>query len=185
MDMILLAILCGILANELFAWGPRLSDLLLKIAVNRMPLKLQERMQEEWQAHLNALPGGLSKLSATACFLLSTFWGFRRYREDETPVEIEERIALEVALALNQERARISSALESALEMRQRVAKANVERTNKAIEELERRLRWNRTRLVKRRVHEKDPDRSSATLPPYRYKTTMHKDRTGYRTSFF
>ena len=32
MGMIVLAIVCGILANELFAWGPRLSDLLLKIA---------------------------------------------------------------------------------------------------------------------------------------------------------
>jgi len=78
-----------------------------------MSLKLRERMREEWQAHLNALPGGLSKLSAAAGFLLSTFWGFRRYREDETPIEIEERIALEVALALNQERERVRSALEA------------------------------------------------------------------------
>ena len=113
MGMIVLAIVCGILANELFAWGPRLSNLLLKIAVNRMSLKLRERMREEWQAHLDALPGGLSKLSAAAGFLLSTFWGFRRYREDETPIEIEERIALEVALALNQERERVWSALEA------------------------------------------------------------------------
>jgi hypothetical protein len=48
MGMIVLAIVCGILANELFAWGPRLSDLLLKIAVNRMSLKLRERMRGEW-----------------------------------------------------------------------------------------------------------------------------------------
>jgi hypothetical protein len=113
MGMIVLAVVCGILANELFAWGPRFSDLLLKIAINRMSPKLQERMREEWQAHLNALPGGLSKLSAAAGFLLSTFWGFRRYREDETPIEIEERIAFEVALALDQERERIRSVLEA------------------------------------------------------------------------
>ena len=89
----------------------RLSDLLLKIAVDRMSPKLQERMREEWQAHLDALPGGISKLSASAGFFLSTFWGFRRYRQDEIPIEIEERIALEVALAVNQERERIRSAL--------------------------------------------------------------------------
>jgi hypothetical protein len=113
MGMIVLAIVCGILANELFAWGPRLSDLLLKIAVKRMSPRLQDRMREEWQANLDALPGGLSKLSAAAGFVLSTFWGFRRYREDETPIEIEERIALEVALAINQERERIFGALEA------------------------------------------------------------------------
>jgi hypothetical protein len=33
MGIIVLAIVCGILANELFAWGPCLSNLLLKIAV--------------------------------------------------------------------------------------------------------------------------------------------------------
>ena len=83
MGMIILAIVCGILANELFAWGPRLSDLLLKIAVNRMSPKIRERMREEWQAHLGALPAALSKLSAAAGFLFSTFWGFRRYREEK------------------------------------------------------------------------------------------------------
>src|SRR5207237_9699927 len=88
---------CGIRANELFAWGPRLSDLLVKIAVNRMSPRLRDRMREEWQAHLDALPGGLSKLSAAAGFLLSTFWGFRRYGGDEAPIEIQERIAIEVA----------------------------------------------------------------------------------------
>ena len=113
MGMIVLAIVCGILANELFAWGPRLSDLLVKIAVNRMSPRLRDRMREEWQAHLDALPGGLSKLSAAAGFLLSTFWGLRRYRGDETPIEIEERIALEVALAISKERERIFCALEA------------------------------------------------------------------------
>jgi hypothetical protein len=135
----------------LFAWGPRLSNLLLKIAVNRMSLKLRERMREEWQAHLNALPGGLSKLSAAAGFLLSTFWGFRRYREDETPIEIEERIALEVALALNQERERVRSALEALTreaEARQVLARQGLEEAVKLW-----RADKNRTQLVKRRIH--------------------------------
>jgi hypothetical protein len=170
MGMIVLAIVCGVLANELFAWGPCLSDLLLKIAVNRMAPRLQERMREEWRAHLDVLPGGLSKLSAAAGFLLSTFWGFRRYREDETPIEIEERIALEVALAVDRERYRIWAGLEAV----DREMKAKLARKQLALElrvkEIEN-LRENRTRLVKRRTHA----RSSAPLPPNRYKTTSHK----------
>jgi hypothetical protein len=171
MGMIVLAIVCGILANELFAWGPRLSDLLLKIAVNRMSLKLRERMREEWQAHLNALPGGLSKLSAAAGFLLSTFWGFRRYREDETPIEIEERIALEVALALNQERGRVRSALEALTreaESRQVLARQGLEEAVKLW-----RTDKNRTQLVKRRIH----GHPHGLRLTYGYKTTPHKGR--------
>src|ERR1700730_12027350 len=174
--MIVLAIVCGILANELFAWGPRLSDLLLKIAVSRMPLKLQDRMREEWQAHLNALPGGLSKLSAAAGFLLSTFWGFRRYRQDETPIEIEERIALEVALALNQERERIRSVLATLqTELEAKVGLALEE----GVEQSEKLWRADRNRphLVKRRIFARKPGRSSWPWPRYRYNTTRHKGR--------
>jgi hypothetical protein len=47
---------------------------LLKIAINRTsPKTLQERLREEWQAHLDALPDGLPKLRAAAGFLRSTF----------------------------------------------------------------------------------------------------------------
>jgi hypothetical protein len=183
MGMIVLAIVCGILANELFAWGPRLSDLLLKIAVNRMSPKLQERMREEWQAHLDALPGGISKLSASAGFLLSTFWGFRRYRQDEIPIEIEERIALEVAHALTQERERIRSVLEALkteADAALQVAHTEVDEELKKL----RRADENRTQLVKRRIHRK-PGRSSAPWPHYRYKTTRHKGRARYITAAF
>jgi hypothetical protein len=47
---------------------------LLKVAVNRTsPKALRERLGEEWQAHLDALPDGLPKLSAAAGFFWSTF----------------------------------------------------------------------------------------------------------------
>jgi hypothetical protein len=157
MDMIVLAIVCGILANELFAWGPRLSDLLLKIALKRMPPKLQDRMREEWQAHLDTLPGGLSKLGAAASFLLSTFWGFRRYREDETPIEIEERIAVEAAFAW------LLRQIDDAA--------ATAEGKGAELAKILRRADENRTQLVKRRIHGRKPDPS---LPPYRYKTALH-----------
>jgi hypothetical protein len=177
MGMIVLAVVCGILANELFAWGPCLSDLLLKLAVNRMTPRLRERMREEWRAHLDVLPGGLSKLSAAAGFLLSTFWGFRRYREDETPIEIEDRIALAVGVALEEERER----LRNALERRRTEVEAGFVASQLAVEkmekEIEKKWRENRTQLVKRRTHA----RSSAPLPPNRYKTTRHKGRPEFR----
>jgi hypothetical protein len=176
MEMIVLAIVCGILANELFAWGPRLSDLLLKIAVNRMSLKLRDRMREEWQAHLNALPGGLSKLSAAAGFLLSTFWGFRRYREDETPIEIQERIALAVALALSQQRERTIEAFKRDVRAAEELGREQAEKLLRADE--------NRTALVKRRIHRRRSP-FSASWPPYRYKTTRHKGRARYRPNSF
>jgi hypothetical protein len=177
MGMIVLAIVCGVLANELFAWGPRLSDLLLKIAVDRMSPKLQERMREEWQAHLDALPGGLSKLSASAGFLLSTFWGFRRYREDETPVEIEERIALEVAIALTQERERIRSVLEALKTEADAALQVAHTEVDEKLKKLLRRADENRTQLVKRRIFVRKPGRASGPWPRYRYKTTLHKGR--------
>jgi hypothetical protein len=171
MGMIVVAIVCGILANELFAWGPRLSNLLLKIAVNRMSPRLRDRMREEWQAHLDVLPGGLSKLSAAAGFLLSTFWGFRRYREDETPIEIEERIALEVALAINQERERIFGAIEAQSREVLAKSKAEVEFAEERLKETLKLTRENRTQLVKRRVH----GRSYGFRLTSGYKTTRHK----------
>jgi hypothetical protein len=178
MGMIVLAIVCGVLANELFAWGPRLSDLLMKIAVDRMSPKLQERMREEWQAHLDALPGGLSKLSAAAGFLLSTFWGFRRYRQDETPIEIEERIALEVAIALDQERDRVRRALEEV----QRGIEAQTLALRRGREQPQtlRRADENRTRLIKRRDPAWKPTRSRSPAPSSGYKRTRLKG-TPYR----
>jgi hypothetical protein len=166
MGMIILAIVCGILANELFAWSPRLSDLLLKIAVNRMSHKLQDRMREEWQAHLNALPGGLSKLSAAAGFLFSTFWGFRRSREDE----IERRIAFEVAFAVNREKERIFCALEA--QQRDVLAKseARLELAEEKLKETLKSTRENRTQLVQRRIHGSPYARLSSG-----YKTTRHR----------
>jgi hypothetical protein len=51
-----------------------LANQLLQIAVNRTsPKALRERLQEEWQAHLGALPDRQPKLSAAAGFLRSTF----------------------------------------------------------------------------------------------------------------
>jgi hypothetical protein len=139
--------------------------------VKRMSPKLRERMRKEWQAHLDALPGALSKLSAAAGFLFSTFWGFRRYREDETPIEIEERIAIEVAVVLHQERMRVWSAVEALRAKEELAYKELLEKHEKS-----RRTEENRTELVKRRIH----GRFYGLPLTSGYKTTRHKG-TPYR----
>lgn len=144
---------------------------LKELAVCRLPPGIAERIAEEWQAHLDALPDGLSKLTAAAGFLFSTVWGFRRYREHETPIEIEERIALAVAVAVNQERERIRSALEAAERETMAGLAARQLAAEEKLVELEKLRRENRVQLVKRRTN----GRSSAFALPNGYKTTRHK----------
>ncbi len=95
---IALAIVCGALANELFAWGPSLSELLLKVAVDWMPPELRKRIREEWRAHLDDLPGGLSKLTAAAGFLLSAFKINVRIRTSRVRLRAESRQGIEPRL---------------------------------------------------------------------------------------
>jgi hypothetical protein len=65
-------ILINLTASELFAWGPRLSELLLSRAVQRLAPEMQDRMHEEWTGHLQAIPPGLWRIVAAAGFVLAT-----------------------------------------------------------------------------------------------------------------
>jgi len=65
-------ILVNLIASELFAWGPQLSEFLLHRAVRRLATEMQERMHEEWTAHLQAIPPGLCRIAAAAGFALAT-----------------------------------------------------------------------------------------------------------------
>lgn len=56
----LIGVLAGMLANELFAWQPRLARWILEKAVKRTPEAMQARLREEWQADLATVPGKLS-----------------------------------------------------------------------------------------------------------------------------
>jgi hypothetical protein len=66
------AIAINLIASELFAWGPRLSDWLMHRAVRRLAPEMQERMQEEWAGHLQTIPPGLWRVVAAAGFYLGT-----------------------------------------------------------------------------------------------------------------
>jgi lipopolysaccharide/colanic/teichoic acid biosynthesis glycosyltransferase len=72
-----MAILKGVLAifgsvilalaiNEVQAWLPSLAAILIRRAVKLLPEGNRERLAEEWQSHLNDLPGGLSKIICAA-----------------------------------------------------------------------------------------------------------------------
>jgi hypothetical protein len=62
----------NLIASELFAWGPRLSECLMQCAVRRLAPEMQERMQEEWSGHLQTIPPGLWRIVAAAGFYLAT-----------------------------------------------------------------------------------------------------------------
>jgi hypothetical protein len=69
----LIGVLAGMLANELFAWQPRLARWILEKAVQRTPEAMQARLREEWQADLATIPGKLSGV----VFAASLFWKAR------------------------------------------------------------------------------------------------------------
>ena len=50
--------------DELKAWNPRVTSLLVRLAVSRLPRQDRQRYSEEWRAHINDVPGELWKLCA-------------------------------------------------------------------------------------------------------------------------
>jgi hypothetical protein len=59
---LLLAALAAQIAFEFREWTPTWVDLLIKRAVRRLPVELQDRMSEEWTEYVSAMPGWLAKL---------------------------------------------------------------------------------------------------------------------------
>jgi hypothetical protein len=52
------AILVPVLVGECVDWFPWVGTRLIRLAAKRLPVKYRARYEEEWQAELNALPGG-------------------------------------------------------------------------------------------------------------------------------
>lgn len=73
---LLVACLRKLLTDELKAYMPSLIDAMLALAVRGVPPALRDRYREEWQAHLNELPGDLTKLSVAIGFA----WAARRMK---------------------------------------------------------------------------------------------------------
>jgi hypothetical protein len=59
-------------ADEVKAWLPRIAHYIVRRAVTRLPVELQDRYLEEWQAYVNDVPGDLSKLLEACGFLVAS-----------------------------------------------------------------------------------------------------------------
>lgn len=58
----------GLLVAEFVAEAPRLANVLLRHAIRWAPSDLKDRLSEEWQAHLDDVAGGLSKILCACGF---------------------------------------------------------------------------------------------------------------------
>lgn len=73
----LLALLCAvstkIIADEFKSWAPLLVRSLIAVAVRRLPAEERSRFSEEWQSHVNDVPGDLGKVIVATGYLLAAW----------------------------------------------------------------------------------------------------------------
>jgi hypothetical protein len=70
---VLVAVFSKLLAEEIGAWSPSVIRSLIKLAVARLPKNKRERFEEEWQSHVNDVPGHLGKLLVAVGFLKAAY----------------------------------------------------------------------------------------------------------------
>jgi hypothetical protein len=118
-------------------------------------------------------------------FPIVNLLGFQALPSDETPIEIEERIAFEVALAINQERERIRSAIEARSKEALAASKARMEAAEEKLKETLKLTCENRTQLVKRRMHGRPYGfRLSSGYKATRYRGTATETRRGKKSHY-
>lgn len=97
---ILGGIAVNLIASELFAWGPCLSKWLTRWAIWRLPVEMQERLREEWSAHLDALHP-LTRTLAAIGFLLAAYRVRVRFeRHAKGAFTLQEWLALKPIVAV-------------------------------------------------------------------------------------
>jgi len=67
----LAAALSRMMAEEISAWTPSIIHGLVKLAVARLTDNQRARFEEEWQSHVNEVPGIIGKLLAAIGFLVA------------------------------------------------------------------------------------------------------------------
>lgn len=67
------AVCAKLLADEFKAWAPSIASKIVSAAVRRLPAQMRERFSEEWQSHINDVPGDLGKI-VVACGFLVAAW---------------------------------------------------------------------------------------------------------------
>lgn len=68
---ILLATMSRLTSDELRAWCPRWTALLLEYALATLPVARRDRYNEEWASHIAEMPGELSRLAAAVGFVFA------------------------------------------------------------------------------------------------------------------
>jgi len=68
---ILAAALSRTVAEEIEPWNPSIIRSLIKLAVGRLPESQRERFDEEWQSHVNEVPGKVGKFLVAAGFVIA------------------------------------------------------------------------------------------------------------------
>jgi len=68
---VLAAALSSILVDDIRAWIPSIVRSIIKRAVAWLPENQRARLDEEWQSHVNEVPGTIGKLLEAAGFLLA------------------------------------------------------------------------------------------------------------------
>jgi len=67
------AVFSKLLADEFKAWAPSLVATIIAAAVRHLPPAKRERFAEEWEAHVDGVPGEIGKI-AVACGCLTAAW---------------------------------------------------------------------------------------------------------------
>jgi len=68
MTSLLSSLLSRVIGEEISAWVPKACGALLRYSVRRLPESQRMRFSEEWQSHVNEVPGTIGKLCAAADF---------------------------------------------------------------------------------------------------------------------
>jgi len=80
---VLTAVLSSLAAAEIKAWSPWVIRRLIKFAAGRLPEDKRERFEEEWQSHVNDVPGQVGKLVVAIGFLKAAYGVALTARTDE------------------------------------------------------------------------------------------------------
>jgi hypothetical protein len=65
------AALSRLLVEEMGEWNPWIVRGIVKLSVARLPENQRERFREEWESHVNEVPGKIGKLLCAAGFLVA------------------------------------------------------------------------------------------------------------------
>ena len=71
LESVIAGILSRVVYDEATAWSPKLSRMLLMLAVKTMPKLQRDRCHEEWQAWIDECSGNVSKVVAALGFLIA------------------------------------------------------------------------------------------------------------------